>query len=502
MFITTADNKIYANAPGVFIDKFEDLKSEAQQSHLTWAEDSVTDNDAIGWIMANYIEADKPNANRHMWTFEDLLEAQHTIKYSPMNVLHNAKNIVGVWVDQNMIYPVADAGGIEHPYIEVLGAFWLGLNPDLAQLVQKYYSEGSLFVSMECIAETITISADERQETYAYKGPTHESYGDIQNIPGAISQLNKPTFIGGALIFPPANPGWRGANVTALACEILGEDKVAEIKEGITASMAADTEDSVIEDLTADFIMKRFTTVADLISEEDTDSEDKIDEEKENSLINAANEPMNDTTDTIDDPQGGVEVMNELETANATIAELIAKVADLEAAATAQADNDKLSELEASHAASLEEGQAKLDAVKAELDVATAKAEASETKYDELVSFLDAEVAAAEQAASAEARKEERVTAIKAVASVSDEYVAKRADEWSALSDEAFASLVDDLKAVAVAKPETSSDDSNDDSVPATTAMATGDTDTDDNQTSYGKAFDMIRSGADPRSIR
>lgn len=77
-----------------------------------WAHRSIVPNDKFLYVTAKYVEADKPNENRNFWSFEDLVKSQATIKNSPINVMHQPHNIVGVMVDQEMMYPeTADLPG-------------------------------------------------------------------------------------------------------------------------------------------------------------------------------------------------------------------------------------------------------------------------------------------------------------------------------------------------------------------------------------------------------
>lgn len=74
-----------------------------------WTNRSIIPNDKFLYIQARYVEADKPNENRHFWAFEELQEAQHTIANSPINVMHRPNDIVGVMLDSELMFPNVDA---------------------------------------------------------------------------------------------------------------------------------------------------------------------------------------------------------------------------------------------------------------------------------------------------------------------------------------------------------------------------------------------------------
>lgn len=84
----------------------------------------------------------------------------------------------------------------------------------------------------------------------------------------------------------------------------------------------------------------------------------------------------------------------------------------------------------------------------ADKDVAVLSATEATQKYEDLVSYLEAEQAAVAEAAAAEARKTERLDQIKEIASFKDEYIAENLDRWAALSDEAFDLFKDSLAQV------------------------------------------------------
>jgi hypothetical protein len=70
---------------------------------------------------------------------------------------------------------------------------------------------------MECVAETLTITRpDGEQQDFPYMGPAAEPYGDWGGREN-VRRFNNPHFLGGALVVPPAKPGWKGAEINELA---------------------------------------------------------------------------------------------------------------------------------------------------------------------------------------------------------------------------------------------------------------------------------------------
>jgi len=116
------------------------------------------------------------------------------------------------------------------------------------------------------------------------------------------------------------------------------------------------------------------------------------------------------------------------------------KVADLQA---------EIDELRTSHARSEVEGQ--IAEVQAELDRAEIRVAEAERAYADLVAYLEAEIAAAEQAALVEARRAARRDAVKDAAPFADDYIDANLDRWLAMEDEAFEAVLEDWKAVSAA---------------------------------------------------
>jgi len=124
-----------------------------------------------------------------------------------------------------------------------------------------------------------------------------------------------------------------------------------------------------------------------------------------------------------------------------------AKVAELQAEINGLKATIAQTEV-AGHVAEL---QAELD--KAEIRVAEAQA-----KYDELVAYLGAEAAAAEETARREALRDSRRAAVREASRLTDDYIESRLDSWVDLDEAAFESMLEDWKSVASASSETASE--------------------------------------------
>ena len=71
---------------------------------------------------------------------------------------------------------------------------------------------------MECVSESMTCTGEGGcGQEFAFVGPRHETYCAHLNTGASIKQLNNPWFMAGALIIPPAAPGWGNANIKEIS---------------------------------------------------------------------------------------------------------------------------------------------------------------------------------------------------------------------------------------------------------------------------------------------
>lgn len=219
-----------------------------------WASDLINTNPAYRWVIGKYVEADRPNRNNMRWREEDFSTAKMTVDYAPMNMLHRPHHIVGSFVGSEVMYPNVAASaqeGSEPPYIEAAGALWRYYFPNELAIVEQSYAEGSLFFSMECLAETITWATPEgSSQEFPYAGPRDASYAGWDDKAN-ICTLNNPLFVGGALIVPPASPAWQGAEIRSLSEVIADNEQEAEQVHEMFKTSAPHLESKVWDDLMA-----------------------------------------------------------------------------------------------------------------------------------------------------------------------------------------------------------------------------------------------------------
>ena len=171
-------------------------------------------NESYLWIAGRFVQAGVPNKNGHFWTVEDLEHGNESIKYTPMNALHQWSRPVGTFVESKIVNR-AVASEDMHPEIQALGVVWAANFPAMASTVRQAYDDKELWFSMECVAEAkecLTCG-----ETFSWGTPNELACDHLKASKTAPRRLINPTFVGGALIFPPDAPAWRDADITEVA---------------------------------------------------------------------------------------------------------------------------------------------------------------------------------------------------------------------------------------------------------------------------------------------
>jgi hypothetical protein len=201
------------------------LLGEGDDQLRAWAERHVRQDPDLRWILGNFVEADRPNDNGHIFPLEDLVTAQHTVVGKPLNMLHRTHYIVGAFAGAQLLtqegaeLTLADArlvGAADaHPYVEALAGMWHQRFPEEFFNIKRAHAEGSLFFSMEAIPSEVSCPTCETRVAYA--GLEHASYCDHMQGQIGPKRLHQPVFGGGAIIIPPVKPGWSRADISTIS---------------------------------------------------------------------------------------------------------------------------------------------------------------------------------------------------------------------------------------------------------------------------------------------
>ena len=448
--VVPGSHSYFLGARAYVVDDQKELASSD-----SWISEHIEANSALKWIVGRYVEADNPNQNRQMWSHADLQMAEPTIKYAPMNLLHEQRNIVGTFTATSMMYPKGEEEAQQaNPWIEALGAFWKAYFPEELALVEKAHAEGALFFSMECIGESVTFhTADySESETFPFKGAFHESYGDWNKVEGAIRQIDSPHFLGGALILPPTRPGWDGAEITDIAKYVKEHADEAESVYNSVEAESPHLSSHQIEEVMLGFMQKSLESsdgnsiVSAQTTKEDLTEHDRVlsesDSEREGDTVT-------DITYTEAEFQAAV---------TEALAPIQAELETLMASADAVAIELKIAEIR-------EAADAQVAELEKKLDTAVLNAQAATEERDAVVAWLEAEASAAVEAAEIAARRDERLTQVKDVASFPAEYLEANAERWASMDDETFEALLADYAAASSAKSNVEDGDEGSESV-------------------------------------
>lgn len=173
------------------------------------------------WLQGAFVGAEQANRNGAMWSTDDLELGQWSVKHGPLNWLHDERKVVGTIADSRLVLPnesAADAGGYSHPYISATSVLWKFLWPAEAAFVGEQAAAGRAFYSMECISKEIACQA----EGCGVVVPYIEGMRGLGNTCTHITERSaarrfvEPVFLGGAIIVPPASPGWANAHLSEM----------------------------------------------------------------------------------------------------------------------------------------------------------------------------------------------------------------------------------------------------------------------------------------------
>lgn len=217
MILQQINDKLYMSARAYIVSDPTQLPRGMASE---WAEQKM--NDSFLWIAGRYVQANEANKNGDFWSYDDIVVGEPSIKYTPLNVLHKWDRPVGTFVETKIVHRAKADGedGEILPEVQALAVLWTANFPNVAKAARDAHELGRLWYSMECTAETTQCMACER--TFSFRSAASELCEHLANRTAARRWIN-PTFLGGALIFPPATPGWEDADITTIATELTRE---------------------------------------------------------------------------------------------------------------------------------------------------------------------------------------------------------------------------------------------------------------------------------------
>jgi hypothetical protein len=182
-------------------------------------EKALSPNEHMLWLQGRFVGAEKANRNGAFWSTADLELGEATVKYGPLNWLHDAKHIIGTIADTRLrVHEEASDQPLEQPYIEAASVIWSWIYRDEASVVEMASDSGRLWYSMECISKNVEcVGEGGCGTTVPYmEYVTGEKACEHMKERSATRRFADPTFLGGAVIMPPARPGWAEADAQVM----------------------------------------------------------------------------------------------------------------------------------------------------------------------------------------------------------------------------------------------------------------------------------------------
>lgn len=253
-FLTEVAGRVVLTAPASMLTEATQLPRELAER---W-EKAAGGNPHMTWLQGRYVEAEKANRNGAFWSTDDLQFGEMSVRNGPLNWLHENETVIGTIADNALIRPEAAKTQAQYqpgtvtsttmngllttassiftqpmprPYMAAVSAMWNWVRPDKVEAVKAAADQGRLWYSMECIGREISCVSD---ETHQGCGKSFD-YVQAMTQPGTTCEhmqsrtsarrIVDPAFLGGAVIVPPAAPGWGAANLELMraVAEVAGQ---------------------------------------------------------------------------------------------------------------------------------------------------------------------------------------------------------------------------------------------------------------------------------------
>ncbi len=211
-FVTEAGGKVVIAAPASVLNDPEQLPRELAAA---WQKASAS-NQHFLWLAGRFVEADRPNRNKAMWSTKDLELGEPTVANGPLNWLHEERHIIGSIADAKLVLVDREAAatGVGN-HIAAAAVVWPWLWPNEAKMIEAASDENRLWYSMECISRQVACLSCQHEMTYRdYMTKAADRCGHMRM--GEPRRFAQPSFLGGAVILPPVRPGWAHASVNVM----------------------------------------------------------------------------------------------------------------------------------------------------------------------------------------------------------------------------------------------------------------------------------------------
>lgn len=139
------DDKVYLVAP---VAPITPGAAELEEFAFAKRLQEMAPNENLMWLRGNYVEADRPNHNGHMWEEGEIAIKALSPMFMPVTVMHDPRTAVGLIADTALRLP--DTDGVPRAKIETAMGLWQHRFPDVCEECDINYKAGTLMQSMEC----------------------------------------------------------------------------------------------------------------------------------------------------------------------------------------------------------------------------------------------------------------------------------------------------------------------------------------------------------------
>lgn len=222
------------------------------------------------FLVGRYVHGgNPPNRNGHVFKVEQLAKAQRMIPFSPLDMLHDPKRIVGTFAASTIVHPSPTArqaapAFTEAPYVKVLASVWSYHFPEATRAIQAAFENNTAFFSHSCLPSAVECPSCGNSTPWL--GYTHEDYCDhVQGVNAKV--FDDPLFLGGAVIIPPIKPGWGDAYITQVDRFINRHSEAAERAHEAIDALAGNATPREIEELAAQALLLAYPEHPDILAE-------------------------------------------------------------------------------------------------------------------------------------------------------------------------------------------------------------------------------------------
>jgi hypothetical protein len=205
------DGKVYLVGP---VSPIRPSATEVEEFAFAEALRAEAPNEHLMWLRGQYVEAERANANGHLWTADDLAIASLTPRLMPVTVMHDPSTAVGMIADAKLLLRERD--GVPRSRIDTTLGLWRHRFPEVCEEAAHNYEQGLLMQSMECVPGWYECTECGRSFVKLPRNAERASWCSHLKASAAaaangepVRRLRDSTFTGTGLIF--GSRGARGA---------------------------------------------------------------------------------------------------------------------------------------------------------------------------------------------------------------------------------------------------------------------------------------------------